>query len=123
MKTLGWFLTRAGCGVLAATLLMAPAPARAADDGDLTKMIETAKTAADHEAIAAEYDRRAATARKEAERHRRMEKAYGTAPVAGKGTPTPLPQHCAALARHYENAAQEYETLAAAHREMAKAPK
>jgi hypothetical protein len=43
--------------------------------------------------------------------------------VAGKGTPTPLPQHCAALAKFYDNAAQEYATLAAAHRDLAKAAK
>jgi hypothetical protein len=48
---------------------------------------------------------------------------YSVGSVAGKGTTTPMPQHCAALAKYYENAAQDYATLAAAHREMAKAAK
>ena len=92
-------------------------------DDDMTTMIENAKTAADHERIAAMYDKQAAEAKKQAEIHRKMEKSYSVGPMAGKGTTTPLPQHCAALAKHYEAAAQEYTTLAAAHREMAKAAK
>jgi len=92
-------------------------------DDDMPMMIEKAKTAADHERIAAMYDKQAAEAKKQAELHRKMEKSYSVGPVAGKGTATPLPQHCAALAKHYEAAAQEYAELAAAHREMAKAAK
>ena len=90
-------------------------------DDDMSTMIEKAKTPADHERIAAMYDKQAAEAKKQAEVHRKMEKSYSVAPGAGKGTATPLPQHCAALAKHYEAEAQEYTALAAAHREMAKA--
>lgn len=105
--------------VLALLVSQAP-PVRAADD-DMATMIENAKTAADHEQIAAMYDKQAAEAKKQAEMHRRMEKSYSVGAAAGKGTPTPLPQHCAALAKHYDEVAQEDATLAAAHREMAKA--
>ena len=96
---------------------------RAADD-DLSTMIEKAKTAADHEAIAARYEKQAADAKKEADIHRKMEKSYSVSGAGGaKGTPTALPQHCSALAKHYDGLAQEYATLAAAHRDMAKAAK
>jgi hypothetical protein len=90
-------------------------------DDDMATMIENAKTPADHERIAAMYDQQAADAKKQAEVHRRMEKSYSVGSGTGKGTPTPLPQHCAALAKHYDEVAQEDATLAAAHREMAKA--
>jgi hypothetical protein len=95
-----------------------------ATDDDLSTMIEKAKTAADHEAIAARYEKQAADAKKEADIHRRMEKSYGVSGAGGtKGTATALPQHCAALVKHYDGLAQEYGTLAAAHRDMAKAAK
>lgn len=111
----------AALGVTALLALSAPA-ARAAEHEDLAAMIEHAKTAADHEKIAEHYDREAKAATEEAERHRKMEKAYAAGPI-GRGSPTPLPQHCAALAKHYEAAAAEYATLAKAHRQMAKAAK
>lgn len=99
-----------------------PSVARA--DDDLATMIQGAKTAADHEAIAAEYEKQAAEAKKQAEMHRRMEKSYSTGGFAGgKVSPTPLPQHCAALAKHYDMIAEEDTTLAAAHRAMAKSTK
>lgn len=108
-----------GVGLL--VLPLAQTPVASAADDDLSAMIEKAKTAADHEAIAERYDKQAADAKKEADIHRKMEKSYS---VGGfKGTPTALPQHCAALAKHYDELAQEYATLAAAHRDMAKAAK
>jgi hypothetical protein len=98
------------------------AVARAGDD--MATMVENAKTAADHEAIAAQYEKQAADAKKQAELHRKMEKAYATGTYAGgKVSPTPLPQHCAALAKHYDSIAQDDAALAAAHRAMAKAAK
>jgi len=111
-----------GIGLLILPLVQVSS-VRAADD-DLSTMIEKAKTAADHEAIAARYEKQAADAKKEAETHRKMEKSYSVSGAGGtKGTATPLPQHCRALATHYEGQAQEYSTLAAAHRDMAKAAK
>jgi hypothetical protein len=111
-------------GMAMCTLLLGWAPgARAEEHDDMAMMIDNAKTAADHEKLAKHYDMEAADAKKQAELHRKMEKSYSVGPVAGKGTPTPLPQHCAALAKHYEEAAKEYAALAAAHRQMAKETK
>ena len=116
----------ARAAVLGLTLLAFAAvqPSSARADDDMMTKVQQAKTAADHEAIAAEYDKMAADAKKQADAHRKMEKTYATGSYAGgKVTPTPLPQHCAALAKHYDSVAQEYTTLAEAHRAMAKAAK
>ena len=122
-RRLGAWAAVVGVALLVLPLLRASA-VFAGEQDDMATMIAKAKTAADHEAIAAQYDKQAAEAKKEADRHRKMEKSYtvGTS-AGGKVTPTPLPQHCAALAKHYDSIAQEDTTLAAAHRDMAKAAK
>ena len=123
MRLRGFSAAIVGIGLLALPMLQASV-VRAGEDDNIATMIENAKTPADHEAIAAYYDKQAAQAKKEAEIHRKMEKAYSVGGSAGgKGTPTPLPQHCATLVKYYDGLAQEYTTLAAAHRAMAKAAK
>ena len=121
-RPLGAWVVLVVVGLLVLPLLRASV-VFAGEHDDIATMIEKAKTAADHEAIAAQYEKQAAEAKKEADRHRKMEKSYAVGASAGKGTPTPLPQHCAALAKHYDSIAQEDTTLAAAHRDMAKAEK
>jgi hypothetical protein len=113
----------AGMGLLGMIALQACGAMRSTQREDVSTMIARARTAADHEAIAAEYDRQAAEARKEAELHRRMAKSYATGASTGRVGLTPLPQHCAAIARRYERIAEEDVTLAATHREIAKAIK
>mgnify|MGYP003504383021 CR=1 FL=1 len=113
--------------LLMASLVVAPAAMNALDAADLPSAIENAKTAADHEALAAYYDGEAKAARAKAEEHRRMAGPYKKNPHAtgGKGTYLPLvrsmPPHCDELAASYEAAAKDYEAMAAAHREAAKA--
>lgn len=112
-----------GMGLLGLFLLQASV-VRAGEHDDIMSMVEHAKTKADHEAIAAYYEKQAEAAKNQAELHRKMEKSYAVAPGGGtKGSATSLSQHCAALAKHYESLAQEYTTLAAAHRDMAKSAK
>ncbi len=100
--------------------LLAPSNRLTAEEHmDMEKMISTAKTAADHEAIAAQYDREAAAARAEAAGHRRMAESYkkvGGAVIAKLH----LDAHCEKLAKSYDEAAMEYDALAKAEREMAK---
>jgi len=95
------------------------APAAAAD---IAEMIGSAKTPADHEAIAAYYDGQAKEARQKAEEHRKMGEAYkkGGGALAGK---THFYEHCEVLTRNYTSDANQYEALAAAHRQKAKAAK
>ena len=111
-----------GFALLGLLMLQAPA-AYTTENEDLATMVEQAKTAADHEAIAARYDQLAAEAKKEAERHRKMEKSYAVGASTGRVGLTPMPQHCTAIAKRYEGMAAEYTAMAAAHREMAKSGK
>jgi hypothetical protein len=118
------------CALLAGSLLVVgPKVVRALDAADLPDAIENAKTAADHEAIAAYYDDEAKAARAEAERHRRMGAFYEEhpRPAGSKGVRHPLhttmPPHCTRLVASYEAAAEEYEAMAEAHREEANAAK
>jgi hypothetical protein len=106
-------------------ILVGPTAVRALDAADLPAAIENAKTAADHEAIAAHYEAQAKAARTEAERHRSMGAIYKkhSAHTAGKATRTALdktmPPHCDELATSYEAAAKQYDAMAAAEREAA----
>lgn len=111
----------AGC---AATPSGEPAPA-------LSPQIEAARTPADHEALAQEYERRAAQARAEAEQHRALLAAYkrgtqyrwidrvGPAGSVSTGMPA-MPRHCEQLVRNDEDSARIYSEMAHQHREWAR---
>jgi len=116
--------------LLAATLvLFVPKAVFSLDAVDLPAAIENAKTAADHEAIADYYDAAAKAARATAEEHRKMAAAYGKKPKPGgsKGLRSSVYRtigtHCEKLIASYETDAQEYEAMAASHREAATASK
>lgn len=110
-----------GTITLAATLALGGAFALPAGAVDV-EAINKAATAADHEALASEYDQEAAAARKEAARHRSMAEAYasgvkyGKVPHSGKGS---MKLHCERLVEHFEAQATEAEALAALHRQLA----
>lgn len=85
----------------------------------IDEMIAGAKTAADHEAIAARYDDEAASARAKSEMHERMAVSYRN--IGGRGiAKAHMDAHCESLAKIYEQAAKENAALADGHREMAK---
>jgi len=89
---------------------------------DVDRMIATAKTPADHEAIAKHFDAEAAEAKERAEAHKKMGtdyKSLGGAVVSKWHLDT----HCESLAKSAAAEAKEYQALAEAHREMAKAAK
>ncbi len=101
---------------IAALVTMPRNAARAADeDQDIEQMIATAKTAADHEAIAKYFDREAKHDHKLAEKYKHMAASYKNLPRMAE-----LEQHCASLADFYKNAAQEASLIAARHEAMAK---
>ena len=115
--------TFAGVALLAVGIVIAaPANRATVAAADIAEMISSAKTPADHEAIAAYYDGEAKEARQKADEHRKMGEAYkkGGGALAGK---TYFHEHCEALTRSYTAEAKENESLAAAHRQMAKAHK
>jgi len=85
----------------------------------MPEMIEAAKTSAEHEKLAAEYEREAKAARAKAEEHKKMADAYRK---AGGALVEKLhfDQHCDALVKSYTTTAEEFEALAKAEHEAAK---
>ena len=88
-----------------------------AEEGkSIEQMIAEAKTPANHEAIAAWYEKQAQAAHQEHAEHKKLRDLY----VAAPSKSTVLGTHCDAVAKKYEEIAKEYETMARMHREMAK---
>jgi hypothetical protein len=113
--------------LVASLILAAPRTGIALDATDLPAAIENAKTAADHEAIAAYYEGEAKAARARADEHRKMAAAYGKQPRPGGGKGhrpqvyRTIGQHCEKLVARFEADAKDYEVMAASHREAAAA--
>jgi hypothetical protein len=105
--------------LLAAVLALPTTQARAADCGGLDAKIGAAKTAAEHEAIAACYEDLAKNAQAKADEHKKMAKAYSMSGIGNQATKTHFHQHCEALIHSYEAEAKEYDAMAKAHRQMA----
>jgi hypothetical protein len=108
--------------VITAGMFARPTTLGAGEEADLDQMISSAKTAADHEAIAAEYERQAAAAKAEAAKHVQMGAAYkklGGALIEKQHIDT----HCDTLVKFYKKIAKENEALANAHKAMAKETK
>ena len=77
-------------------------------------MITGAKTPADHEKLAAEYEQEAKVARAKAQEHKMMADAYRKA-----GGPL-IEKHCDSLSKSYATMADEFDALAKAEHEAAK---
>ncbi len=109
--------------MMVAAMAMPNLEARAADCSDLDGKIRAAKSAADHDAIAACYDDMAKEAQAKVAEHKKRAQAYSMESIGRQATKTHFHQHCEALIRAYEAEAKDYTALAAAHREMAKKAK
>ncbi len=95
-------------------------PAASAEEGkSVEQMITEAKTPADHEAIAAYYDKEAADAHERHAKHRQMAANYKKAGAQNKSG---FSTHCRLIAARYEKTAKEFEALAKLHRDMATKP-
>ena len=112
-------------GILSLTLLAltfaAPSARAEVTVDNVSDSIANAKTAADHEAIAKYFEGQAAHARKNAEAHQAMLRAYerfGTGKEQMKHA-----SHCKDAIRSYENLAKDYDALAKEHMQMAKGAK
>ncbi len=107
-------LLAAGLLLIAATTLptvRASARQQVVTDDNLKQMTAKAKTQADHEAIAAYYDREAAANEEKATIHRDMANIYAKPGMTA---------HCNNLAKDFRRAADEDKALAAEHRAMAR---
>ena len=95
-----------------------------AADKPTVEQIEAAQTPADHEALAAEYERLADEARQTSAFHERLAEHYAkprsssrsAGGPAGRSHLAGAPGHCQALAKSYAEAAEQYEALAKEHR-------
>jgi len=87
-------------------------------DDNLSQSIVSAKTPADHEAIAAYYDREAAATKEKADLHRRAAASYRTTNL---DKPVGMANMCDNTAKMWDKVATDAGKLAEAHHEMAKA--
>jgi hypothetical protein len=101
-------------------VLSVSTPIATAQAAEVTEgQIAAARTAADHEVIAASYDAEAKAAEAKAAEHKSMANAYQGA-TGMKSSRDALMSHCNRLATDYRAAAKEYRSLATEHRAMAK---
>jgi hypothetical protein len=112
-------------GLAMTAAFLGPVMAYAAEpSADILQQIKTAKTPAEHEAIASYYEQQAAAAKKKAAEHEKMAETYkGGGTSIGKGVSVSMPQHCEALAKSFNEEAAQYAAMAQAHRDLAKSAK
>ena len=117
-------LVRSGilAGISLLLLATSPWPIQAAQAGPVTgdnvaQRVATAKTAEDHEALAAYYRAQAADKAGQVKRHEAMLKSYEN--VAGTSKEV-MRNHCQMLLQSYRRQQEEYEALAQEHERLAK---
>jgi hypothetical protein len=89
-----------------------------AQPGDtMEQQIREANTPADHQALATWYEKEAQAAQQLASKHFMMRDVYAAARAMERKDQAG--EHCAFVAKKYQEMAKEYETLAAVHKTMA----
>lgn len=83
---------------------------------DIRQKIREAKTPADHQGIAAFYEKEAQTAHQLHTKHLAMRDTYAAIPVLQEKRKAA--DHCETIAKKYQEMAKEYETLAAMHKSI-----
>lgn len=94
-----------------------------AEDAGLASKIQAATTAADHDALATQYEQEAAEAKAKAAQHRAMATAYKGSPAISGGKvsgASTMPQHCEAIAKSFDEQAKMFTEMAATERALAK---
>lgn len=86
-------------------------------DDNLDQMITSAKTPADHEAIAAFFEQEATDAKQKADLHRRTAETYRKMKIP---KPVYMAEMCDGIATMWDKIAADNSNLAKAHRDMAK---
>ena len=104
-------------GLLALGLSLGGYALSAGQESLQMQKIETAKTRADHEALAAFYEQEAKTAQAKAEEHKEMSKSYSK--IGHLVEKHNILQHCDRLIKNYQDAAKENLALAKLQRELA----
>lgn len=83
----------------------------------LEQAVKQAKTPADHEAVAARYERKANKLLKSSRYHERLAETY--ARTDNPKMAADSARHCRAIAQKFKEAAEEMKAMAKMHREMA----
>lgn len=96
---------------------MAGAQPAAVTEDNVSQMIASAKTPADHQAIAAYYEQQAAEAKKKAALHRNQADTYRKLNIP---KPVGMAEMCDEIAAMWDKTAHHYSKLAKAHQQMAK---
>ena len=113
-----WKLPLRGASALLLSVVLAGCAAGPpAHSPDLHQQIESASTASEHSALAAFYDREAATARASAAEHRNRAQKYALNSNPRNGPN--LRAHCNVVATNLDGIAAEYDGMAADHRGLA----
>ena len=104
---------------LGVVTLSSPLRVSAKEHMDMMEMAMQAKTPADHEKLAAQYDREASDARAKAAMHKKM--ADDIRKMGGSlFAKVHYDEHCDGLANSFTKLAEQYVALAKAERDMAK---
>ena len=112
-----WRTTLAAVAGLGLMAVLSP-PFVLAQPGDtIEQQIREANTPAAHQALAAWYTKEAQAAQQLASKHFTMRAVYAAARAMERKDQAG--EHCAFIAKKYQDMAKEYETLAAIHRMVA----
>lgn len=113
-----WLKHLFGGAVVIGIIAVASLPfSSAAGREDIGRNLLGAKTPADHQAMAALYEKEAQTARGLSAKHLLMREVYAAARAMERKDRAG--EHCAFIAKKYQAMVKEYETLAAVHKTMA----
>ena len=121
-KKLRWLVMGAGVALLAAVATLGGCAAEGpTKPAGLEQKIENARSRADHEAIASQYEQQAGVDKAAAEKHQRYAKSYRHRQQAWdtRGGQDSMAIHCENLAKTYQQAADENLALAKLHRQLA----
>jgi uncharacterized protein YyaL (SSP411 family) len=86
---------------------------------DMTQAVQSAKTRADHEALAKHYEDMAQAIREKMQKQKKLLEQYETESYHYDGQAEDEKAHSRALIRFYEQAAEPNMNMAASHRKMA----
>ena len=112
MQTKTFFAVLAVLGLLASCAQL-PHPM------DMTQAVQSAKTRADHEALARHYENMAQSMQEKMQKHKKLLEQYETQSAHYGREAEDLKAHSNALIRFYEQAAEANMSIAASHRKMA----
>ena len=86
---------------------------------DMTRAVQNAKSAGDHDALSRHYDDAASDMAAKADEHKKLLAQYQSNKALYGKQAQDLINHCQGLIRIYEQAAADNRAMAKSHREMA----